>query len=350
MVSSRRQSTLCAMAAVLLLSAHVSSQPPTASVTITGDGALPMPRDWLGVNIDTGSLTNRLDLTDPFLITLTRQLNANLPPGSAATTIRVGGTASNSLEYVPNGVPGRGPGGSTILTDASLQHVLDFAAATNCKIIFGMNYQRDGTGKWNPALNATALWNRIAVAPNGSTVVGFSLGNELIGGGGFNAVQYAQDYLAFASELKKHPGVGQAVCGPSAAGFPGVAVIQPFMRTTAPALSALSFHAYAFKNCSLELYMTKTAIEHMDYYYSSYKSLRDSTAPHLPLSLEEFASQAGGGCDGLSNRFVSSYWWIHSLGLAAERNITRVTRQDLVGWSFASGVSHCECPRDFLQF
>jgi hypothetical protein len=40
----------------------------------------------------------------------------------------------------------------------------------------------------------------------------------------------------------------------------------------------------------------------MDYYYSSYVALRDAVAPGLPLYLEEFATQAGGGCDGLSNR------------------------------------------------
>lgn len=52
------------------------------------------------------------------------------------------------------------------------------------------------------------------------------------------------------------------------------------------------------------------------------------------------ATQAGGGCDGLSNRFVSGFWFIHALAQAGEFNIARVTRQDLAGWSFTSGVSH----------
>ena len=33
------------------------------------------------------------------------------------------------------------------------------------------------------------------------------------------------------------------------------------------------------------------------YYYESYQAMRDATAPHLPLYLEEFASQAGGERD-----------------------------------------------------
>ena len=75
-------------------------------------------------------------------------------------------------------------------------------------------------------------------------------------------------------------------------------------------------------------------------YMNDYISLSARVAPGLPLYLEEFATQAGGGCDGLSNRFVSGFWFLHTLGLAAERGIARVTRQDFVGWSFASGVSH----------
>ena len=60
----------------------------------------------------------------------------------------------------------------------------------------------------------------------------------------------------------------------------------------------------------------------------------------MPVYLEEMATQAGGGCDGLSNRFVSGFWFVHALGLAGQMGIARVTRQDLAGWSFTSGVSH----------
>ena len=40
----------------------------------------------------------------------------------------------------------------------------------------------------------------------------------------------------------------------------------------------------------------------MDHYYSAFTSLRDRYSPRLPVYLEEMATQAGGGCDGLSNR------------------------------------------------
>lgn len=65
---------------------------------------------------------------------------------------------------------------------------------------------------------------------------------------------------------------------------------------------------------------------------------------------------AEGGCEGLSDRFVSGFWWIHTLGLvwyfnfpfslftlvykAAEAGTSRVHRQDVAGYSFNNRVSH----------
>lgn len=115
---------------------------------------------------------------------------------------------------------------------------------------------------------------------------------------------------------------------------------------TAPLLSGLTFHAYAFKNCSLAVYASKSGVERMAYYFSAYASLRDELAPGLPLVNEEAATQAGGGCEGLSDRFVSGFWWVHSLGLAAAAGIARVHRQDVAGFSFNGRPSHYQLAGD----
>jgi len=78
----------------------------------------------------------------------------------------------------------------------------------------------------------------------------------------------------------------------------------------------------------------------MGHYLSSYADLRNTVAPGLPLVLEEAATQAGGGCEGLSDRFVSGFWWVHTLGMAAEAGISRVHRQDVAGFSFNHRGSH----------
>lgn len=107
-----------------------------------------------------------------------------------------------------------------------------------------------------------------------------------------------------------------------------------------PLLAGLTFHAYAFKNCSLATYASKAGVERMAYYFGAYAALRDELAPELPIINEEAATQAGGGCEGLSDRFVSGFWWVHSLGLAAAAGVARVHRQDVAGFSFNGRPSH----------
>lgn len=93
--------------------------------------------------------------------------------------LRVGGSASNGVVYVPRGVPGRGPGGSTVVTDASLQALNDFAVRANLQVTFCFQYQTSG-GKWNPG-NATALW-AMAAAHNLTAFTGWrSVGSRGVG-------------------------------------------------------------------------------------------------------------------------------------------------------------------------
>ena len=336
-----------AAAAAAASAAAAAAPPAPAAATLTLAAAAPLfttAPGWPGLNLDTASLHNRLDLTDAYLCTLTRQLHDAAGPGGPPLTLRVGGTASNHMVFVPGDGPTQPTrDGGTVITGATLAGVHAFAAAVGAEVIFGLPYQTGADGAWLPG-NATAVWASVAAA-NLSSFVGWSLGNELIGPPPFNASRYGADYVAFRAAMDASaPPWARAAFGPSAAGFPGDAVVRAFAAAAAAALApgggALSFHAYAFKNCSLGAYTSKAGIERMDYYLAAYAAARDAASPGLPLYLEEAATQAGGGCDGLSNRFVSGFWWVHTLGLAGARGVARVTRQDLAGWSFASGASH----------
>jgi len=300
---------------------------------------------FLGVNVDSASLTNYIDLSDPVLTTLAAQLAAAAaPPGGGASAprmhLRVGGSASNGLFYLPHGTPGRAAGGSTCVTDASLAALDAFARRAGLQVTLCLQYQTHN-GRFDPSINATALFRMIA-AKGLTGFSGFSLGNEIIGGKGFDVEQYSQDYSAFrAAVAADAPAWAQSVVGPSAAGWPGLPPMATFLAATraVPNMS-LSIHAYSFSDCSLDTYMSKAGIERMAFYYANFVAARDANAPGMPVYLEEMATQAGGGCDGLSNRFISGFWFIHALGLAADMGVSRVTRQDLAGWSFTSGVSH----------
>lgn len=342
---------LIACASVAVVAAAIATAAASANVDATNSITLSIDIDkvlhvieagWPGVNIDTASIHNGIDFTDPYLRTIASQLYEAAP--GAPVMLRIGGTASDHSIFLP----GAGPaypthGGGTVLTDGTLKSIDDFATAVGARVLFGIPYITDARGVWD-ASNATAIWASVT-SQKLHSFFAWSLGNEIIGGTGFNDTQYGLDYLRFRAETTAQaPDWAQAIFGPSPAGFPGPDVIGPFMATTAAALAqdggGLSLHAYAFKNCSLDVYMSKSGMERMDYYFSNYAGLRDSLAPGLPLYLEEFATSAGGGCDGLSNRYVSTLWYMHTLGLAGKRGIARVTRQDLVGWSFSSGMSH----------
>lgn len=278
-------------------------------------------------------------MADGYLTTLAAQLSAAGGASAPPMHLRVGGSASNGLVYLPSGAPGRGPHGETVLTDASLAALNAFAARANAQVTLCLPYQTRG-GAFDPSINATALLSRVAAAGH-TSITGFSLGNEIIGGAGFDVAQYARDYVVFRGVVATAgPPWAQRVVGPSAAGFPGATVIDPFLTgTRGIANMSVSIHAYAFKNCTLATYVDKAGMERMSFYYQVFVAARDAFAPALPVYLEEMATQAGGGCDGLSNRFVSGFWFIHALGLAAEARVSRVTRQDLAGWSFTSGKS-----------
>jgi len=306
----------------------ISQKLPTASLTFTTSNTLhTFDSTFVSVNIDTASLDAHMDLTDPTLINIIKQLGS--------VWLRIGGTSQNTLVYSPNG-PAGDEHGDCHINDAYWADVSKLQAATGAKFLFGLNRQVKNN-KYDPTINATALWKTTAAGRY--KIDAWSVGNELIGGS-FDSKQYAEDYVTLADALKAYPSVGQELFGPSAAGFPGTAALTPFMSGTKSLLTGFTFHAYCFGTCSLDVYTQKSGLEHMNSYFTNYVNLRDSVAPGLPLILEECATQAGGGCEGLSDRFVSGFWWIHTLGMAAEAGIIRVHRQDVAGFSFNHRGSH----------
>lgn len=120
------------------------------------------------------------------------KLASNLAPAQ----LRVGGTSSDSLWYVPDGAAGAGPspdplspvppGGFTtftpnvtIMSNAAWEEVVSFASATGLELLFDLNAVdfRTQSGAWDPSLNASALLEYTAA--NGLAVGGWELGNEV---------------------------------------------------------------------------------------------------------------------------------------------------------------------------
>jgi hypothetical protein len=53
--------------------------------------------------------------------------------------------------------------------------------------------------------------------------------------------------------------------------------------------------------------------------------------PSTLLVLEETGGAYGGGCPNITDRFVSGFWWLHTLGVTGEARFGRVHRQDIAG-------------------
>lgn len=141
---------------------------------------------YIGVNLDSGSLSNNIQLTNPVLV----KLASNLAPGQ----LRVGGTSSDSLWYVPDGTAGAGPtpdplspvppGGFTtfvpnvtVMNNEAWEQVVGFASAAGLELLFDLNFvDFQSNGVWDPALNASALLEY--TAKNGLSVAKWELGNE----------------------------------------------------------------------------------------------------------------------------------------------------------------------------
>ena len=146
----------------------------TATVTLTSPLHVVDPA-FLGVNIDGASFSNKIDITDPYLRLMASQLSA--AGGGGPMHLRIGGSAANGLVYLPNAGPNPGRGGSgvtQIISDASLALLNEFALAASFQITLCLSYQTRN-GRWDPAINATALWTHIR-AQNLTAFTGWCVG------------------------------------------------------------------------------------------------------------------------------------------------------------------------------
>jgi len=314
---------------------------------------------YLSLNIDTGSLANALDLSSAPLRALLGALTAAAP-----TELRVGGGAADDTLFTGRG-GARGscsPGlpGISICVDAELwDELTGFAAATGSRLVWDLNLainRTSSTQAWD-SRNAAALIGYAAAA--GSSPFAWQLGNEMedwykrTPSLNLTGARLAADYAALRALLTAAaPAVSGRIYGPDACceerHTPPGAMLHNF-AAAAPAamnLTAISFHEYPLprapdRSCLAAGYTNLTEIA--GYLSAAIISYAGYAAPALaagvPLLLGETATTALGGCDGLSNRFVAGFTFMHTLGAAAEMRISQVNRQDLVGWSSASTPS-----------
>jgi len=239
--------------------------------------------------------------------------------------MRIGGTSSGGVQFT--GVGGRRNScpGHICINAEYWDEIADFVAYTGVRLLFdfsGRWYNADND--WDPTLNVTSQLDYTQAKGYGKDWA-WQMGNE--GTGGHTGTQWGGFFNVLKKTLAQYPKLGQTLNGASSS--VGGMSAQDFVRATKGNLDIYSFHHYGPDVKDFNMASIKKADP-----CSGPRSMVDSIAPGVLLSLEESACAALGGHDGICNRFIDGYYYIHVLAAAAETGCHIFHRQDVVGWSF----------------
>eukprot|EP00759_Apiculatamorpha_spiralis_P051567 PhF_6_TR5269/c0_g1_i2/m.7670/K07964/HPSE; heparanase len=317
---------------------------------------------YLSFNIDTGSLYNNFDFSDPIFTQLVKNLASASP-----MQIRIGGGAAENTMWTGVGgprancsVPGNYSKVVNICLDSTyLDEICTFARQTGVRgIVWDFNAAlRLGTpGPWN-STNAIAMLeylNQKALGGNPCPIAAWQLGNEvedsdMHDSSNITGADLARDFHTLRSILQTMPQLSQVIYGPDScceAPFNG-SFLEQFTADAIGALDAVTVHEYpiprwANNSCIPQYYTNKSVIQ--SNFQESLSNYTLWSQPALkrgvPLILGEVATSAHGGCDGMSNRFIASFTFLMELSMVAENGYVQLNRQDIAGWSSQSALSY----------
>ena len=320
----------------LLLLAIAGSR--AEDVAVTFDPLLPLVRaplspEYVSVNIDSSSLLKGFDFKDPVLTNLVARL--------APVLLRIGGTASNGIEWSDEGVLPCGSGrGVTVVSAACFDTVLDFLNATGARLLFDFGGARaTGSAAWNTS-SADSLMKHVAARGAGALIGGWQIGNE--DPGLAPGAQLGADFLTLKRLAVAH-GLPDTLIGPSAGGTPA-AWMAAFCNATFGELAMWSAHTYGGVDCKdatgASFISRRTYYGFVDQLHGYVHTKNTSLANSTGLLVEETASAAIGGCVNASDRFIDGFYWLTVMGMPAEYGVTQINRQDVAGWSFLGLESH----------
>jgi len=312
---------------LLLLFALLAIGPATGDVTLSFHGdkgmlSAPLPVEYVSFNIDTASLFYPIDFKDVRLRNIVKQITA---PGA---WMRIGGTSSGGVQFT--GVNGRrnscGGKFNICINGEYWDEIADFVAYTGVRLLFDFSGDwYNAAGDWDPAINVTsqlAYTNSKGYGKNWA----WQMGNE--GTGGHTDIQWGQYFNSLKKAMAQYPNIGQTLNGASSSAH------ADFLRTTKGNLDIFSYHRYGPDVTPFSMADIKKQDPCRDL-----RRMVDSIAPGVLLSLEESACHPLGGHDGICNRFIDGYYWIHVLTSAAETGCHIIHRQDMVGYSFVGSRS-----------
>lgn len=353
------------LTALLLLGLTPCARASAPGVQVSTDLLKEVDPRYLSIALDTSVLlggtwwTRRqaLDLQQPDLLTLTRAL--------APAYLRVGGTDADKVFYaLPGSASQTRPAHDSLVLDADRWEALTtFARQVQLPLIFALNAgpgPRDAAGRWQID-NARSLLAHATQRQDPVAV--WELGNEINGFGplhGFwlSGQQYGQD-LHRARQLLAQQAPGTRLAGPASAYWPllgePLAVAPAALRSGGAALDIVSWHYYPQQSArcplrtrpaGLRTLLEPAALNEMARQLAHVRRAQQQDAAGKPIWLGETGHAQCGGAPGISDRFVSSLWWLDQLGLGATLpGLQLQVRQALVGSDYGLLDEHSLKPR-----
>lgn len=293
-----------------------------------------------------------LDLTNPILRARAREFGP--------AYLRIGGTEADTLYYElnqDNSAVAPRPY-DFVLTRNQWDGLIDFARDANLDLFFTLNAgpsSRDAQRRWKSE-NAERLLHyaqsrkqRIAVLEFGNEINGywFTYGFSQQPDG----VTIANDLGTLRALVRRYT-PQTLIVGPGEFYWPRIGsplasytnVLSGLLETDrGHNLDALTWHYYpqqsrrcpmATHRASVTGLLDPSSLDEASRWASTIEDLRDRHAPGLPVWLSETGGAQCGGEPGVSDRFVSSLWWVDELGLLAAHGQSVVVRQTLLGSNY----------------
>lgn len=306
MISSRHLvvRTIAAIIAFLLLAPAHASEPESHAVTIQIDPSKSSGRisdEFIGFGYETSAVAQPgfFSAKNSRMI----RLYQNLSPHGL---IRIGGNVSDHTRFIPDGTPAaKTERDVTIINQANLADLGDFARATGWHVMWGLNL---GTGtKEEAAIEAVAVDRALR-----ESLQSFEIGNEvdLMHRYAKNFDAYHADYLAYKAAIRAK--LPHAVfSGPDVAG--NFSWVEKFVAAESSDMALVTLHYYRGgardpKSTIQRLLDRDTAFDsRLDHLQTL------SSANHLNYRINEVNSFSGGGKEGVSDTFGSALWCLDYL-------------------------------------
>tara|TARA_R110001592_G_scaffold96331_2_gene276694 strand:- start:88285 stop:89775 length:1491 start_codon:yes stop_codon:yes gene_type:complete len=289
-----------------------------------------------------------IDLYDEKLRTLTK--------GLGPMYVRVSGTWANTTYFQNNDQPKltQPPVGyENVLTRKEWKGVIDFCKATGSKLITSFAISagmRDEEGNWTPAQVKPLLEYTHSIGGEIYAAEMFNEPSHASHGGvpeGYDAAQYAKDFVAFKSFLQT-AAPNMKIMGPGSTGEGG---LMPGIDTTMttdkiltaeprPEFDIFTYHFYGGvsqrchgqlkpENAFNEDWLAKTEVG-----LKYYKEARNNYMPDAPLWLTETAEAACGG-NPWAATYTDSFRYAEQLGRLAKNGVEVVMHNTLSASEYA---------------